>query len=313
MGKTKIIIDCDPGQDDAIALLMAFGSPDEIEVLAVTAVAGNVPLQLTERNALRITELARRSDVPVHAGCSRPLLRSLATAENVHGATGLDGCGLPDPSQALAPGHAVDAIIDILRREPEGTVTLCPMGPLTNIALGMVKEPGVLARTRQIVLMGGAMGLGNVTPSAEFNFHVDPHAARIVFEFGVPITMFGLDVTHKVLVTDDRLQAVRAVGNRQAEAAFGMLEFYNRYDRERYRSDGGPLHDPCVIAWLLQPELFDGRDCHVQIETESETSTGRSIVDWWQSAIDRPKNARVMCDVDHDGFFALLTRTLASY
>ncbi|MEZ5826527.1 MAG: nucleoside hydrolase [Geminicoccaceae bacterium] len=312
MEKKRIIIDCDPGQDDAIALLLAFGFPDRIDVLAVTTVAGNVSISLTSKNARRVVELAGRTDVPVHAGCNRPLLRKLETAEYVHGETGLNGSGLPDPEMPLSPVHGVDAILEILAREPEGTVTLCPLGPLTNIALAMVKSPEIFKRAREIVMMGGAMDLGNVTPSAEFNFYVDPHAARIVFEFGVPITMFGLDVTHKVLVTDKRLDDVRAIGNRQSTAAYGMLEFYNRFDRERYGSDGGPLHDPCVIASLLEPSIFSGRDCHVQIETESEPCMGRTIVDWWQT-MDAPKNAHVVRDVDDNAFFDLLQRALASY
>ena len=312
MSKRKIILDCDPGQDDAIAILMALGSPDELELLAVTTVAGNVPLALTEQNARRVLELAGRTDIPVHAGCRRPIMRVLETAEYVHGETGLDGCGLPPASMPLAESHAVDAIIDILRHEPKGSVTLCPTGPLTNIAMAMVKEPEILARAREVVLMGGAIDLGNVTASAEFNIYVDPHAASVVFDFGLPVTMFGLDVTHKVVVTDERLKAIRSIGNGVAEAAYGMLEFYNRHDRERYETDGGPLHDPCVVAWLLQPELFVGRDCHVQIETASPASMGRTIVDWWRQS-GRPANAHVVRDVDAQGFFALLGRCLMSY
>ncbi|MCB2011818.1 MAG: nucleoside hydrolase [Geminicoccaceae bacterium] len=314
MQRKRIIVDCDPGQDDAIALLMALGAPQRIDVLAVTCVAGNVPLRLTEWNARRVVELAGREDVPVHAGCGRPLLRSLRTAEHVHGETGLDGSGLPDPQMPLAGTHAVDAILAMLAAEPEGSVTLCPLGPLTNIALAMVKDPVTFARAKEIVLMGGAMDLGNVTPAAEFNFHVDPHAARIVFEFGLPITMMGLDVTHKVLVTDHRLDAVRAIGNRQAQAAHGMLEFYNRFDRdrERYGSDGAPLHDPCVIAWLLDASIFSGRDCHVGIETDSGSCMGRSVVDWWRST-DVPANAHVVSGVDEDAFFGLLEASLRAF
>ena len=182
MAPRPIIIDCDPGQDDALAILLALGSPDELEVLAITAVAGNVPLALTEKNARKIVALAGRTDVPVHAGCAQPMVRELVTAEFVHGATGLDGADLPEPTTPLAATHAVDAIIDILRTRPEGTVTICPIGPLTNIAMAMRKAPDIVPRIREIVLMGGAIGQGNITPSAEFNIYVDPHAAKVVFE-----------------------------------------------------------------------------------------------------------------------------------
>ena len=309
MSKRKIIIDCDPGQDDAIAIMMAFGAPDKLEVLAVTAVAGNVPLALTEKNALRLVELCGATHVPVYRGCVRPMIRKLATAEEVHGKTGLDGSGLPDPTLNLAHGHAVDAIIDILAQHEPKTVTLCPTGPLTNIALAMVKAPEVVERAKEIVLMGGAIELGNITPSAEFNIYVDPHAAKVVFDFGLPITMFGLDVTHKVLTFDHRLDAVRAIGTDAAKAAYGMLEFYNRYDRQRYNEAGGPLHDPCVIAYLLKPELFDGRECPVDIDIGSELTIGRTVVDWWNTG-ERPVTATVMREVDADGFFSLLNDCL---
>ncbi|MCB2054190.1 MAG: nucleoside hydrolase [Geminicoccaceae bacterium] len=309
MAARKIVIDCDPGQDDAIAILMALASPDRLEVAAITTVAGNVPLALTEKNARALVELAGRDDVPVHIGCSRPMLRPLETAEYVHGETGLNGANLAEPRIAPAPGHAVDAILGILAREPEGSVTLVPTGPLTNVALAMVKAPEVMARAAQIVLMGGAVDLGNVTPAAEFNIYVDPHAAHVVFGFGLPITMFGLDVTHKVTVTDARLEAIRAIDTPAGRAAYGMLEFYNRYDRQRYDTEGGPLHDPCTIAWLLEPALFEGRDCFVEIDTTSPTCIGRTVVDWWRRS-DHPPNATVMREADADGFFRLLNDCL---
>jgi len=310
MTKRKIIIDCDPGQDDAIAIMMALGSPDELEVLAITAVAGNVPLALTEKNARRLVELCRATEIPVYRGCSRPILRQLATAEEVHGSTGLDGSGLPEPSTGLAQGHAVDAIIELLAAHDPKTVTLVPTGPLTNIALAMIKAPEIVERAAAIVLMGGAIDLGNITPAAEFNIYVDPHAAKVVFDFGLPISMFGLDVTHRVLTFDARLEAIRAIGTPAARAAYGMLEFYRRYDLERYDAQGGPLHDPCTIAYLLKPDLFQGRHCHVDVDVWSEVSIGRTVVDWWNQA-ERPPNALVMREVDADGFFALLNQCLA--
>lgn len=310
MSAHRIILDCDPGQDDALAILLALASPQELEVLAVTTVAGNVPLPLTSRNARQIVELAGRTDVPVHAGCARPILRPLETAEEVHGETGLNGAVLPEPRLPLAPGHAVDAIIEALLGRPAGTVTLCPLGPLTNIALAMIKEPAIVPRIARIVLMGGAMGLGNITAAAEFNIYVDPHAAKVVFDSGAPIVMFGLDVTHKALVTDERLARIGAIGTPVAEACVGLLDFFNRYDRKRYDIPGAPLHDPCVIAWLLRPELFEGRERRVDIETEGRHTCGRTVVDWWQRS-PLPPNALVINDIDADGFFALLTDRLA--
>ncbi len=309
MRPRPIIIDCDPGQDDALAILLALGSADDLEVVGITAVAGNVPLPLTEKNARKICELAGRPDVPVHAGCARPILRPLVTAEYVHGKTGLDGADLPEPSAPLAPGHAVDFLIDTLMARPQGEVTLCPIGPLTNVALAIVKQPAIIPRIGEIVLMGGAMAAGNTTPAAEFNIYVDPHAARVVFEAGVKLTMLGLDVTHQALVDQDRLDAIAALGSPVARAATGLLDFFNRFDRERYASPGAPLHDPCAIAYLLAPELFAGRDCHVAIETASELTMGATLVDWW-AMTGKPANATVIDQVDADGFFTLLTERL---
>lgn len=309
MQPRPIIIDCDPGQDDALALLLALGSADDLEVVGITTVAGNVPLALTEKNARKIRALAGRPEVPVYAGCARPILRPLVTAEYVHGKTGLDGAELPEPSAPLAPGHAVDFLIETLMARPAGAVTLCPLGPLTNVALAIIKEPAILPRIREIVLMGGAMAAGNTTPAAEFNIYVDPHAARVVFEAGVKLTMLGLDVTHRALVNQDRLDAIAALGTPVARAATGLLDFFNRFDRERYGTPGAPLHDPCVIAYLLAPELFSGRDCHVAIETASELTMGATLVDWW-AMTGKPTNATVIDQVDADGFFALLTERL---
>jgi purine nucleosidase len=305
-----IIIDCDPGHDDALALLLALASPDELEVLAVTAVAGNVPLALTHANARMVVELAGRREVPVHAGCDAPLIRPLVTAEYVHGRTGLDGADLPAPTLPLADGHAVDVLIGLLRARPAGTVTLCATGPLTNVAHALLKAPDIGPRIRQIVLMGGAIGEGNITPSAEFNIYVDPDAAKVVFEAGVPLVMHGLDVTHQALVTPARLAAIRALGTPVSAVVTGLLEFYGIYDQTRRGRPGPPLHDPCTIAWLLRPELFSGRACHVAIETVGEHTLGRTVVDW-SARRGLPPNATVVHDIDADGFFALLTERLA--
>lgn len=307
--RQKIIIDTDPGQDDAVAILLAMGSP-ELDVLGITAVAGNVPLKLTEKNARKICELAGRPETKVFAGAIRPMVRELVTAEEVHGKTGLNGPQLPEPTMKLQPQYAVDWIIDTLMAEEPGTVTLCPLGPLTNIALALVKEPKIAKRIKQIVLMGGGyFEQGNVTPSAEFNIYVDPHAADVVFRSGVDIVMMPLDVTHKALTKKTRIEKFRKLGTRVGTATAEMLEFFERYDEEKYGSDGGPLHDPCVIAYLLKPKLFKGRQCNVAIEIHSELTMGSTVVDWW-GVTKRPKNALVMKDIDSDGFFDLLVERL---
>ena len=311
MTARKIIIDTDPGQDDAIAILLALASPEEIEVLGITAVAGNVPLPLTSKNARIVCELAGRPEVPVHAGCDTPLARPLVTAEHVHGKTGLDGPTLPDPQVDLAPGHAVDFIIDTLRAHPPGSVTLCPLGPLTNIAIAFRDAPDIVARVQEVVLMGGAyFEGGNITPAAEFNIYVDPEAADIVFRSGAPITVMPLDVTHKALVTKPRNDAFRALGTPVGHAVAEMTDFFERFDKEKYGSAGAPLHDPCVTAYLIRPALFTGRHINVEIETRSDLTLGMTVADWWRVS-GRAPNATFMGDLDADGFFALLTERLA--
>ena len=306
----KIIIDTDPGQDDAVAILLALASP-ELDVLGLTCVAGNVPLALTQKNARIICELAGRTDIPVYSGCEKPLKHTLVTAEHVHGKTGLDGPNLPDPSMQLADGHAVDFLIETLRQQPAGTVTLCPLGPLTNIATAFEKAPDITDRVQEIVLMGGAyFEVGNITPTAEFNIYVDPEAADIVFKSGTPITVMSLDITHKALVTKPRNDAFRALGNKAGIAVAAMTDFFERFDLAKYGSNGAPLHDPCVTAYLIAPELFTGRHINVEIETGSELTRGMSVADWW-GVTDRAPNATFMGTIDADGFFTLLTERLA--
>jgi len=307
----KIIIDTDPGQDDAVAILLALASPDEIEVLGITAVAGNVPLALTATNARIVCELAGRRDVRVFAGADRPLVRTLRTAEHVHGDTGLNGPALPSPTMPLQDRHAVDFIVDTLRREPPGSVTLCPLGPLTNIALALEQAPDIAARIAHVVLMGGAyFEVGNITPAAEFNIYVDPEAARAVFACGAPITVMPLDVTHKALTTEPRVTAFREMGTTVGRAVADWTDFFERFDREKYATPGAPLHDPCVIAWLIRPELFSGRFINVEIECDSDLTRGMTVADWW-GVTDRAPNATFMGDVDADGFFDLLTERIA--
>jgi purine nucleosidase len=304
-----IIIDADPGLDDAVAILLALASP-EFEVLGITAVAGNVPLALTEKNARKVCELAGRLDVKVHAGAVRPMLRSPVTAEITHGMTGLDGPVLPEPAMPLQPQHGVDFIIDTLMGRDAGTVTLCVLGPLTNIGLALVREPRIAPRVRQIVAMGGASSEGgNSTPAAEFNIYVDPQAARLVFEAGIPTTLIPLDCTHQVLTTPARIGNFRAMANRSGPAVAAMLDFYKRFDEQKYGFDGGPLHDPCVIAWLLKPDLFQGRLVNVAIECESELTMGMTVIDWWR-VTERAPNATVLRHVDAEGFFSLLAERI---
>ena len=307
--RQKIIIDTDPGQDDAVAILLALASP-EIEVLGITAVAGNVPLKLTEKNARKICELAGRPETKVYAGAIRPMVRALVTAEEVHGRTGLNGPDLPEPKMPLQPQHAVDFIVETLMAEESGTVTLCPLGPLTNVALALIREPKIASRIKLIVLMGGGFFEGgNVTPAAEFNIYVDPHAADIVFRSGVPLVVMPLDVTHQALTTANRIAAFRDLGTKVGIATALMLEFFERFDEGKYGTDGGPLHDPCVVAWLIRPELFKGREVNVTVEISSELTMGMTVIDWW-GVTKRPKNAMVMRDIDHDGFFDLLVERL---
>ena len=309
MSARKIIIDTDPGQDDAVAILLALASP-ELDLLGISCVAGNVPLALTAKNARIVCELAGRPDIKVYAGCDRPIARPLVTAEHVHGKTGLDGMELPDPTMDLQDQHSVDFIIETLRREASGSVTLVPIGPLTNIATAMERAPDIIPRIQEIVLMGGAyFEVGNITPTAEFNIFVDPEAAKTVFGAGVPLTVMPLDVTHKALTTRARVEAFRALPGRVGPAVASWTDFFERFDKEKYGSEGAPLHDPCTIAYLLKPDLFAGRHINVEIETDSDLTLGMTVADWWR-VTKRPANAQFIGDLDADGFFALLIERL---
>ena len=306
----KIIIDTDPGQDDAVAILLALASPEEIEVLGITAVAGNVPLNLTKKNARIVCELAKKTDIKVFAGCDTPMKRPLVTAEHVHGKTGLDGPTLPDPQMPLQKQHAVDFIIETVRNNEAGTITLCPLGPLTNIATAIEKAPDIKEKVQEIVLMGGAyFEVGNITPTAEFNIYVDPEAAEIVFQSNITITVLPLDVTHKALVTKASNDALWPLNSLVGKAGGDTSVFFERCDIEKYGSDGAPLHDPCVIAYILSPDLFSGRHINVEVETQSELTLGMTVADWWKVS-GRPTNAYFIGDLDADGFFSLLTERL---
>ncbi len=305
MTARKIIIDTDPGQDDAVAILLALGAP-ELEVLGITCVAGNVPLALTQRNARIVCELAGRRDIAVFAGAVRPMVRSLVTAEYVHGKSGLNGPALWDPTMPLRKEHAVDFIVKTLRMNRDGAVTLCVLGPLTNIALALIKAPDIAAHIREIVLMGGGcFEGGNTTPAAEFNIYVDPHAAKVVFQSGIPLIVMPLDLTHKALTTRTRVERFKALGNKAGIFTAEMLGFFERFDMEKYGSEGAPLHDPNVIAYLLKPEMYKGREVNIEIETESALTMGMTVVDWWRVSGRQP-NATFMREVDDEAFFELL-------
>ncbi|PHS22736.1 MAG: nucleoside hydrolase [Robiginitomaculum sp.] len=306
-----IVIDTDPGQDDALAILLALAAPEALDVRGIVAVAGNVPLPLTQKNACRLVDLSGRDDVPVYAGCARPMVRDLITAENVHGNSGVDGYDWPQTKTPLQDQHGVDFIIETLMHAGVGEITLCTLGPLTNIAMALVKEPRCVRGIREIVMMGGGFFEGgNTTPAAEFNILVDPHAAHVVFTSGATLTLIPLDVTHKALVTADRLAAMAALGNETGKACAGMLSYFNRHDVEKYGSQGAPLHDPCVIAYLLKPELFSGKKIPVQIEISDGLTLGMTVMDWWGTTTEAP-NCTVMRHIDADGYFDLLTTHLA--
>jgi len=307
----SVIIDTDPSPDDAVAILMALASQDELDVLAVTTVAGNVPVHLTSINARKALELARRTETPVYAGAAAPLIRPLVTAEDVHGRTGFDGYDLPDPVTPLAQGFAPEAIVDLVMSRPAGEVTLCCLAPMTNIALALAKEPLLAGRLREIVIMGGAFSEGgNITPAAEFNIYVDPEAAARVLQCGAAITMIPLDCTHQARTTAARLDKLRGIGTPVAEAFYHLLKFNKIFDERKYGWEGGPLHDATVIAYLLTPEIFSGRKVHVAVECFSTLTLGMTVVDWW-AVTGQTRNVQFLRDINADAYFDLVIERLA--
>ncbi len=299
-GPRRIIIDTDPGKDDAVAILLALASP-ELSVEALVAVHGNVPLERTERNARRILALAGRTDVPVHLGCPRPILRSPIHAAHVHGESGLGTLDLPDPAVAASAEPGVDTLIRRLRAAEPGSLTLCLLGPATNLAVALVQAPDLAARLGEVVFMAGSQRAGgNVTPAAEFNAYADPEAARIVLESGANITLVPLDLTHQVLLTAVRLDRLRRIGTAAASAVVGLFD----------ADADAPMHDPCVIAHLLRPTLFQGHRRPVSIETTGESTRGTMVVDTRRTTA-APPNARWLSEADADGFFDLLADRLA--
>ncbi|MFM5631528.1 pyrimidine-specific ribonucleoside hydrolase RihA [Aeromonas veronii] len=306
-----VILDCDPGHDDAIALILALASP-ELKVLAVTTSAGNQTPDKTLNNALRILTLLGRDDIPVAAGAPKPLARELIIADNVHGESGLDGPKLPDPAFAPQAMTGLELMAKCLRESLE-PVTLVPTGPLTNIALLLAAHPELKPKIARIVLMGGTAGAGNWTPAAEFNIYVDPEAADMVFKSGIPITMCGLDVTHEAQVMDEDIERVRAITNPVAQCVAGLLDFFMIYHRDpKWGFAGAPLHDPCTIAWLLAPELFHGVECRVDIETRGEHTVGMTVVDRYGLS-GKPANALVLLGLDRPGFIDLLVTRLRAF
>ncbi len=306
-----VILDCDPGHDDAIALILALASP-ELKVLAVTTSAGNQTPDKTLNNALRILTLLGRDDIPVAAGAPKPLARELIIADNVHGESGLDGPKLPDPAFAPVAMTALELMAKCLRESPE-PVTLVPTGPLTNIALLLAAHPELKSKIARIVLMGGAAGAGNWTPAAEFNIYVDPEAADMVFKSGLPITMCGLDVTHEAQVMDEDIERVRAITNPVAQCVADLLDFFMIYHRDpKWGFAGAPLHDPCTIAWLLAPALFHGVECRVDIETGGTHTSGMTVVDRY-GLTGKPANALVLLGLERAGFIDLLVTRLRAF
>ena len=305
MSATKILLDCDPGHDDAIALLLALASP-ELELLGVTTVAGNQTLDKTTANAIRVLELVGRADIPVAAGADRPLVREQYVAAYVHGETGMDGPSLPPPQRAPLERHAVDFLAEKIRQH-NGGVTLVPTGPLTNVALLLALHPD--ARPERIVLMGGAIAEGNVTPAAEFNIWADPEAAARVFASGLDVTMVGLDVTHKALFTPAH---VARLNGRVAETVAALLEFYGHFHKEIYNFDGSPIHDAVAVAHVIRSDLVKTEFLNTEIDVESELCRGRTVVDVWRRS-GRPPNSHVGVGVDADGFLNLLVERLNSF
>ncbi len=305
MPPRPIIIDTDTGQDDAVALLMASAARDALNVLGLSTVGGNVPVERTTANALRILELAGRTDIPVHAGCPRPMLRALVTAPQIHGESGLAGADLPAPTTKARPGHAVPWLVETLLAATE-PVTVCTLGPMTNLALALIMEPAIAGRIAEIVAMGGAFCGGHVMPAAEFNIYVDPEAAAVVLGCGRPITLIPLDCTWQVRALPERLAAITRIGTRSATLVSQIMSY-------RSTSEGGegrPLHDACVIAYLLRAGIFSGPMVSVQVETLSELTRGATVMDRGERS-RRAANCRTLLEVDSHGFFALLESLLA--
>ncbi|OMQ46617.1 nucleoside hydrolase [Ensifer sp. 1H6] len=305
----KLIILTDPGQDQAAAILMILGQRRAFDVLGLVATAGNINLDHTIANCLKLMELAGRPDIPVFAGCPHPIIRPLVMAEHVHGPTGLDGPDLPQPKIGPQEKHGVDFIIDTVRANP-GEITICSLSPVTNLAMALRKAPDIAGKIHEVVAMLGAyFEVGNITPTAEFNCYVDPEAADIVLRAGIRTTLLPLDVTHRMRSTPERLSAMRALGNRCGVATAEMLEFSEAFDLRKYGWEGAPLHGPCVPAFMLAPQMFSGRQINVSVELNGTLTSGMTVADWWQIT-DRPKNVFYVTDGDPVAYYDLLLNSL---
>jgi len=308
--KHKIILDCDPGHDDAIAILLAAHHPD-IELLAITTVAGNQTVTKTANNALKVCSLANIRTVPIAKGMDRPLLRTARHAPHMHGESGLDGPNIPEPQLQLASEHAVDLLIDLLLHS-DGDITLVPTGPLTNIAMAMLREPAIIPKIHAISLMGGALGLGNVTPAAEFNIWVDPEAASIVFQCGRPVTMVPLEVTHRALAKEQIIARLRSTNRTVANFAADLLLFIADRYRTVYGFAAPPVHDPCAVAWVIDPTIITTAPMHVDIEVKGEFTAGRTVCDKYHR-LGQPANIQVGQDLNVERFWDMVIDTLMSY
>lgn len=309
--KRDLIIDTDPGADDVVALLLALASPEELNVLAITTVAGNVRLDKTSRNARLAREWAGREEVPVYAGAPKPLVRSPIYAENIHGQEGLPGVAVHEPAKGLAEGNAVDYLISTLRKASPHSITVAMLGPQTNLALALIQAPDITQGIKEVVVMGGAhFNGGNITPVAEFNLFADPHAAQVVLASGVKLTYVPLDVTHKILTSEARLKQIEALDNQAGKLVGGILNEYVKADMVHYGLPGGPVHDASVIAWLLKPELFTGREVNLVIDSREGISFGQTVADWYDT-LGHEKNVYWVEDGDAQGFFDLLSERLA--
>ncbi|MEE1889740.1 nucleoside hydrolase [Pseudomonas carassii] len=306
-----LIIDTDPGADDVVALLLAMASPEELKIRAITTVAGNVRLEKTSRNARLAREWAGREEIPVYAGAGRPMVRTPIYAANVHGEEGLTGVKVHEPKKHLANGNAVQYLIDTLGAAEPHSITVAMLGPQTNLALALIQKPEIVNGIKEVVVMGGAhFNGGNITPAAEFNLFADPHAAEVVLASGVKLTYLPLDVTHKVLTSDARLKQLAAVNNNASKLVVDILNAYIKFDMDNYGMPGGPVHDASVIAYLLKPELFKGRQVHMVVDSREGPTFGQTIADWY-GVLKQPANVMWIEEGDAQGFFDLLSARLA--
>ncbi|WP_174612938.1 nucleoside hydrolase [Virgibacillus ihumii] len=309
--QTNVILDCDPGHDDAIAIILAASKISPLKIEAITTVAGNVDVEKNTLNALRICDIAGLTDVPVAQGSTKPLLHKMEIAEEIHGETGLEGPKLPDePSKKAVRQHAVDLIIDKVMKS-DGDITLVPTGPLTNIALAMIRVPDIIPKIKEIVLMGGGT-FGNWTPAAEFNIYVDAEAAKVVFESGVPITMFGLDVTHQALATQKTIDELSGIKNPVSHFVVDLLKFFIKSNQDVFGLEGGPIHDACTVAYLIDPTIFDFKHVRVDIETRGEFTYGMTCIDI-QGVTRREPNVNFAYQLNKDKFWNMFEEVLKSY